>query len=290
MSSQIISSNEFGQVQQFALNSAIDGLLIKHQTCDASVSLYGGQVLTWQPKGQEPVFWLSDTAKYVVGTAIRGGVPLCWPWFGPYHNGGNHGFARQITWTLTKTTINKNNITIELSLQGEKQHKLWPESYLLKQEIVFGEVFSQKLFMTNLSDKTVEYTGALHSYFCVSSPNNATIDQLSSIAFHDKLSGKYIKSQPLVNCVGPVDNVYHSNETMQIVDHQWQRIIEVSSLNCEQWVFWNPGVKGADSMPDIHKNGEQEFVCLEAANTNWQSIAANDTKMIGQSIRILKCK
>mgnify|MGYP000488705201 CR=1 FL=1 len=134
-----IAENEFGQIKKASVNSHISTLEIIHKTCTARVSLYGGQVLAWQPADQQPVFWLSDKAIFEEGTAIRGGVPLCWPWFGPYQalNGetaGNHGFARQRTWKVDEVVISKDNVKVILSLSGMNEHKLWSAQYQLKQD------------------------------------------------------------------------------------------------------------------------------------------------------------
>jgi len=286
MSAQILLSNEFGQIRTLDLGHSIQGLSLKHDQFKATISLYGGQVLTWQPSDQKAVFWLSDDAQYSAGKAIRGGIPLCWPWFGPNQDGGNHGFARQQIWTLTETLITAENITLILTWQGQNQHKLWPTSCNLKQELIFGKEFSQKLFMTNLSDKLVKYTGALHSYFAVSAPENITIEQLSTAAFSDKLTDQFVESQPLMNCVGPIDRIYHSNKVLKMVDSQWQRVIEIESQYCQQWVLWNPGQQGAAVMNDVHLDGEQQFVCVEAANTQWQTIPAQGRVEMGQVIKV----
>ncbi|MFT5760375.1 MAG: glucose-6-phosphate 1-epimerase [Alteromonadaceae bacterium] len=286
MSAHVILNNEFGQIQSVELGHSIKGLSLKHPFFQATVSLYGGQVLTWQPIGQQPIFWVSDNAQYVKGKAIRGGIPLCWPWFGPYKEGGNHGFARQQMWTLSETLITAENITLVLTWRGENQHELWTTPSELKQELVFGEQFSQRFFMTNLSDHPVKYTGALHSYFAVSAPENITIEPLSTAPFNDKLTDTFVEAQALTNCVGPIDRIYHSNQRVKMVDSKWQRIIEIESQHCQQWVLWNPGKKGAALMTDVAINGEQQFVCLEAANTQWQEIPAQSTVEMSQTIKI----
>jgi glucose-6-phosphate 1-epimerase len=286
MSSTVIVNNEFGEIQSLDFGHSIKGLQLKHQRCQATVSLYGGQVLAWQPTGQKPIFWLSDDAQYAKGKAIRGGIPLCWPWFGPNKGAGKHGFARQQIWMLTETLITEENITLVLTWHGENQHDLWSTPCELKQELVFGKQFSQRLFMTNLSDKPVKYTGALHSYFYVSAPENITIEKLSTTPFDDKITDEFIEQQPLDNCIGPIDRIYHTNQAVKIVDSQWRRIIELESQYCQQWVLWNPGKEGAAVMSDVHLDGEQQFVCLEAANTQWQNIPAESTVEMAQTIKI----
>lgn len=287
----IIAENEFGQIKQVSLTEQINTLEITHNTCTAKISLYGGQVLAWQPVNEKPVFWLSENAIFEQGTAIRGGIPLCWPWFGPYQassgeTAGNHGFARQRNWQLDEVTIEKNSVTVTLFLSGLNDHPLWPHQYQLKQQLIFSKQFEQRLFISNLSSKAFEYSAALHSYFAVSAPENIKVPPLSAFPFDDKVTGKAQQLTALENCSGEVDRIYYSNEVCSIEDKQWQRTINVSSTNCQQWVLWNPGAELANKMKDLHVGAENEFVCLEAANTNVHVVEANETVMIGQTVSL----
>lgn len=289
-----LSVNEFGRVDSIKLSENIDGLTIKHQWCTGKISLHGGQVLAWQPKDQQPVFWLSKAACYQPEKAIRGGIPLCWPWFGAHHNdpknhAGNHGFARQQTWQVDTIEISAQAVTVVLSWQGEKMHDFFSIACQLKQTLVFGETFTQSLEMVNLSADDIEYTVALHSYFQVSAPQNIKIKELSTLQFDDKLTGESHEGEVLPNGIGPIDRIYHGGveqTCMRIADNEWQRIIEVTTQNTAQWVFWNPGLVGAENMADVHQNGEQEFVCLEAANTQPQVLAAKSSIVISQQIAV----
>lgn len=288
----IIANSEFGQVHRVSTTEDIDVIEIKHQHCQAKLSLYGGQVLSWIPQGQKDIFWLSDTAAFEQGKAIRGGIPLCWPWFGRHFDDadnkfGNHGFARDNQWDIEDVVIDKDCVTITLVFQSENKHNLWPNAFNLSQTLSFGSTFKQSLTMINLGNDNALYTGALHSYFRVSSPKNTTVAKLSNAPFDDKLTAESYPPQPLLNGVGPIDRVYHSSENMQIDDSQWRRVIEVNASNTEQWVFWNPGVELANNMSDIHPNGEQEFICLEAANTNAKILVPGQKQSISQVINVI---
>ncbi|MFT5636014.1 MAG: glucose-6-phosphate 1-epimerase [Cognaticolwellia sp.] len=290
---EILLENEFGRIELYQLANGLQALRFDHQKGQGSVSLYGGQVLSWQPNGQQPVFWLSDTSHYSVDNVIRGGVPLCWPWFGgevKLPNGelskvSNHGFARQSQWKIADTLMSASAVTITLSLNGEQCSPHWPTAFELTQTLVFDESFQQSLVMTNLSEKTVEYTGALHSYFCVGDPQQTEISALNNVLYDDKLKGSNDQKSTLKSCLGPIDRIYHSSDNMVIVDHKWQREIEVLSQGCQQWVLWNPG-KDAQVMIDLHSHGENEFVCLEAANTDWQKIASQSSVSISQTVKL----
>tara|TARA_R110000737_G_scaffold194613_2_gene215762 strand:- start:15412 stop:16302 length:891 start_codon:yes stop_codon:yes gene_type:complete len=290
---EVLLENEFGRVELFELAQGLQALRFVHQKAHGSVSLYGGQVLSWQPTGQQPVFWLSHDSQYSSGIAIRGGVPLCWPWFGgevkladgSLDKVSNHGFVRQSPWQLADINLSSSGVEITLSLSGAQLLPCWPAAFQLRQTLVFNESFVQTLTMQNLSEKTVEYTGALHSYFCVGSPVKTEIPALNHVQYDDKLKGCVEQFSALKNCAGPIDRIYHSSDSMIIIDHKWQREIEVLSQGCQQWVLWNPG-KGAATMKDVHTQGEDEFICLEAANTQWQAIASQASVSIGQTVKL----
>jgi glucose-6-phosphate 1-epimerase len=292
MSNKYPVKNEFGEVKPLRLGADLQGLAITHQNCTACISLYGGQVLTWQPNEQHPIFWLSKDAIYQSGKSIRGGIPLCWPWFGAYDFAGksdntkNHGFARQSMWQLENIEITAKGVYISVVLQGKNLAPLWPHAFKLTQQLFFGEQFKQTLVMKNNSAKAINYNCALHSYFQVSSPKNISIPTLAHSDFYDKLTAKNEIGQAKVSCIGAIDRIYHSSKTMQIFDENWQRIINISTENTQQWVLWNPGKKSAEAMVDVHQHGESEYICLEAANTDWQSIAAHDEVTIAQKISI----
>ena len=289
----LLSENEFGQVHQINLSQEISALVIEHSKCKAQVSLYGGQVLSWQPCGEKDVFWLSKNTIYKQGKAIRGGIPLCWPWFGKHPDDtgnkiGNHGFAREQIWQVDDITIGELGVEICVSWSGANMTDLWPFACQLKQRLFFGQSFKQTLTMQNLSDSDAYYTGALHSYFYVSSPENIKVAALAQASFDDKLTGQLCQPQAFENGVGPIDRIYHTSDVMTIVDSYWQRTIKLKTKNTKQWVFWNPGVELANNMADIHNNGEQEFVCLEAANTQNQLLEARQHAVMEQEISIVR--
>lgn len=284
--SKIVFSNHIATISEQELIPGFPIINISHANCQAQVSLYGGHVLSWQPVEQHPVFWLSDTALFEAGKAIRGGIPLCWPWFGPLEGTNQHGFARQVLWKLGSVEVNEEGVKIIVVWQGEEMNPLWPNACQLKQTLWFGQRFEQALAMSNLSDQPVQYTGALHTYFRVSDPEKVTVPTLDNSPSFDKLTDQTVPPKKRDNCVGPIDSVYQCDTPQRIFDQGWQREIRVTNSATKQWVLWNPGKEIADNMADIHPHGEQEYVCLEAANTQWQTIAPHSTMVIAQKIEI----
>jgi len=288
---KVLTQNQWGKVELCPLADDFQQLLISHSSCTARVSLYGGHVLSWQPKGQQEVFWLSQDAFYQEGKAIRGGIPLCWPWFGAFScgdgkQGGNHGFARQVHWHVDDVIVQEKNVELIISWEGAQQHELWPYHARVVQRLVFGKEFEQSLSVTNLAEEPIEFTGALHSYFLVGSPESTRISHLDNVLFDCKLNVLTQQNDVLDNCVGPIDRIYYHNESIEIVDRNLARTIVVEPKDTGERVLWNPGKDIAKSMTDIHLDGENQFVCLEAAHTKWQSIAPQSIQTIGQRISI----
>ena len=285
--------NDFAIITHKKKSGSIEIIDISHALFSASISLHGGHVLSWQPKGHDEVFWLSEDAIYNEAQAIRGGIPICWPWFGPNMNSagenvGNHGFARINHWQLVNVEATSAEVTVHLAFNGENKHKAWPNQFSLTQIITFSTCFKQALKMTNLSDESVNFSGALHSYFSVSNPENVRVEQLSNAFFDDKITGNTQQKDQLTHCLGPLDRIYYCENDQQLIDDKKQRKIHLSSKNCQQWVIWNPGVEIARTMSDIHPKGESEFVCLEAANTKWQVLGKGRSAMMEQIITVEK--
>lgn len=291
MNETIIEQTDYATVSLVNKNETVDIVTIDHPKGKASVSLYGGHVLTWQPSGHKPVIWISESAEFQEGKAIRGGVPICWPWFGPLldetgQNVGNHGFARNSVWRLDNVEIAEQQVTMQLSLSGDDSHRLWPEPFKIVQTLIFGQEFTQELAIENRAEHEVEFSSALHSYFQVSHPKETVVEPLAILQYDDKISLETQQKSAIENCIGPIDRIYYGSDNQEIIDQGWQRKIKVESRGCHQWVFWNPGKDIATNMADVHYQGENEFVCLEAANTQWQAIPAKTAVKIAQTISV----
>lgn len=284
-----IVKNEYGEVVESKLSSNFSELELTHELFSASLTLHGGHVLSWQPKGHDEVFWMSKKAQLQQGKAIRGGIPICWPWFGPYKNSGNHGFARNSVWQIKDVVIDKSGICVELLLSGKDCSPVWPFSFAVTQVLKFSNTFSQQLIIENTGNSVFQFTDALHTYFAVSHPKNVALPDLNHASFDDKIADNSgCPSADVLDCVGPIDKIYYHNASATLFDRGLKRAIEIKKTNSAQWVLWNPGVEIATSMSDIHQQGEDEFVCLEAANTNWIKVPVGKSVELSQKIQVYK--
>lgn len=268
----------------------LDVIQIDNAACSAEISLFGGHILQWQPSGQKPVLWMSDDAIYDGKTALRGGIPVCWPWFGPVDGKGRHGLVRNLSWQLSDFQETGNATYVELSLQLTEQQNPWPHPNNITMKITFGETLLQSLIISNASDKPQCFAFALHNYLQVSNPATVKIPLLANCFFEDKVTGQQQQLEDRdtlpTGYAGPLDRIYHSDDSVEVIDTEWQRIIRIDKQNSQQWVVWNPGNEDAKSMIDLHDNGETQFLCVETANTTDLVLEPEESRVISQTISI----
>lgn len=244
----------------------------------ASISLMGGQVLTWHPKSQqEPVLWVSKLAQYVPGKAIRGGVPICWPWFGAHPSDSHlpgHGFARVVPWEVASTNIDASGVVeVELTLaESAAAAKLrpsdWPASVALSAHIRIGEKLEVALTTTNNSDRELRLTEGLHTYFHVSDIEHVRVLGLDDCEYVDLTDGNQRRQQsgPIV-FEGELGRIFvNCDKTSVIEDRKLARAIHVAGTGSQSIAVWNPWLQTASKMSDLGSEGWRSMVCVETAN------------------------
>lgn len=258
-----------------------DGLItadITNAHATASICLQGGHLLSWQPiSTAEPVIWMSTAAKFALKASIRGGIPICWPWFGAHATNDKlpaHGFARTQPWQVKSTrSLDDGSTEISLTLAlTETMQTMWPHQAQLDMLINVGASLKIALITRNLGDVDFTITEALHTYFAVSDVAQVQVEGLDGIHFHDKAAGWTEGDQTgAIPFAEEVDRVYvNSPESCTIADPAWQRRIHINKLGSQSTVVWNPWAERAAQMGDLgneeNKDGWQRFVCVESAN------------------------
>jgi len=246
---------------------------INNAFASATVSVHGGHVISFQPHGQAPVLWASKHSAYAEGKAIRGGIPVCWPWFGPHPTDSSkpaHGFVRTQMWAVIGTSVAANDATqVRLRItDDETTQALCPYPFELDIIITVGTELEVELVARNTGNETFTCGGALHSYFTVSDVRAIAIHGLDGCSYIDQLDPAQLKVQH-----GPItfnaetDNVYlDTTATCRIEDPGLSRHIEIAKSGSHSTVVWNPWIAKAQRMPDF---GDQEYlgmVCVETAN------------------------
>lgn len=275
--------------QQFAIENhlqIIEGeggfafIKIHNAKADALISLYGGQVLSYRIVQQPELLFLSDKAYYQSGKAIKGGVPICWPWFGndPEDKGRPaHGFARNSLWQLATTEQLANGDTrLELQLKpNELSRSLWPHEFLLSLQVTVGDELTLQLTTHNKDTQAFAITQALHSYFAVESIDALRIGGLENLDYLDKAksnTGAEQKSQQgEIHIEGEVDRIYlqvPEKITLKHIapSHSADAAISLHSKNNATAVVWNPWQDLCAQSADLNDTDYTRFVCVETAN------------------------
>ncbi|WP_313344919.1 lytic murein transglycosylase [Stenotrophomonas sp.] len=237
----------------------------------AAISVFGGQLLSFVPKGGQDVMWLSPTAQ-ALPTPIRGGSPVCWPYFGRQGQGTDvpsHGFVRNVPWTLQSAQREADG-TVVLTLAPPTLENL---DLRLSMQVRIGHTLEQRLTTENTGRQPVTFTQALHNYFRVSDAMQVTVSGLDGLSYLDKFEnyatprtqqGDWSLNDP--RDPGRSDRIYtQAGGRYLLKDPGLKRSIEITTQGSRSLVAWNPGEAGAAKMADVGP-GWRNYVCLEAAN------------------------
>ncbi|MBX3609007.1 MAG: D-hexose-6-phosphate mutarotase [Hydrogenophaga sp.] len=245
------------------------------ERAQALISLQGAQVLGHQPLGGVDTLFTSPLAQYAPGRPIRGGVPVCWPWFGPDPlNQGRpaHGFARTRLWTLREATqAPDGDATVVFDLQDDETSRaLWPHPFALSLAITIGAGLRLALRTHNPGSAPMTLTQALHSYFAVSDVAAVRVLGLEGCRYDDRVAGP---TSPLpvqtgeLHFAGQVDRVYQNvPAALTIEDPRAGRRLRLVSQGSRTAVVWNPGTALAATMADLGAEASRAYVCVETAN------------------------
>ncbi|NOT83483.1 MAG: D-hexose-6-phosphate mutarotase [Methylococcaceae bacterium] len=276
-------NNDFGiagQLEFVAGNGGFPFIKINNHSANALISIYGAQVLSFQPVAEaEDLLFLSQQSAYTEGKAIRGGIPLCWPWFGAdpkrLHR-ANHGFVRNHFWQVADTEASSDGETKIKLLFNEsfENAEIWHKPFTLILDITIGSSLSLNLTTYNTGDKAFSITQAFHSYFRISDIRRVQILGLAGCHYFDKLDQDAEKSQQgAVVITEEVDRIYTDpkNELI-IVDAAFNRRIQISSTSTKTAVIWNPWTQAAPNISDLGNKAYKDFVCVEMGNIAFDHI------------------
>ncbi len=281
---------------QFALDNALQfhngpgGLVFAHidnGLATARVCLQGAQLLDWQPTGEKPVIWCSNAARYETDAAIRGGVPVCWPWFGAHphrRDAPAHGFARTALWRVIHSealTDGRTRIDFELPCPGNTP--FWPEGAQLQLSLTVGRTLEMALVTENNSALPITITQALHSYFVVGDIRQTQVLGLENCEYTDKLDGGHKQQSGAVFFDREIDRIYHSSDTLCVIDDPGlHRQIHIRATNSASTVVWNPWQEKSAAMADMEDDAYLGMLCVETANVAHDEVTIN----AGQSRRL----
>jgi len=246
-------------------------LVIHHAAASGRIALNGAHVMEWTPAGEKPVLYMSPQALLEPGKAIRGGIPVCWPWFGPHPTENDkpaHGFARNLMWSVGKVTENRAGVTLRLHLgDSDASRAFWPHAFELCLEVEMGAQLGVALHIKNTGTDAWPMTGALHTYLCVEDVTEAAVIGLDDAFYvESRLSPERIEQSGPVYFDREVDRNYESRGAVRLLDKQGRRTIVVEKSGSRATVVWNPWIEKSKRLSDLPDDAYPHFVCIEAAN------------------------
>ncbi|QBF84520.1 D-hexose-6-phosphate mutarotase [Shewanella maritima] len=241
---------------------------INTDLCFATIYLQGAQIDQFQPKGQQPLLWVSSADDYQPGNGIRGGIPICWPWFGQSQVEGfpQHGFARTTTWDLVSVKMVNQVAFVTMELNVKPEHRnFWPHETKLQVVFELGSKLKVSLTNTNLTDYPVSLTQALHTYFPTSDIHNTYVSGLAESQYIEFAKGPYAQNDDLVEFTRETDRVYTNLGAAQVITTP-EGCIVVERENSQSAVLWNPWIDKSQRLSRFNDNDYLSMLCLEATN------------------------
>jgi len=246
-----------------------------HITCAEAVGemyFHGAHVTSWRPRGREEVLFLSSQSRWEQGHAIRGGVPICFPWFGSKADDPRapaHGFVRTTAWHLESIDQIGDAITIGMFTESnEATKRWWPATFRLDYRATFGLELSLELKVTNTGTTSLRFEEALHAYHRVGNIEKTRVRGLDKVHYLDKTDSNRLKMQQgEIVITSETDRVYlNTIDTVELADPVLPRRTRVTKEHSRTTVVWNPWVQKAHSLSDFADDEWMHMICIETSN------------------------
>ena len=276
---------------EFGIAGVLDFVDTQHGLVKAAISLdgvvgelylQGAQVTAWRLRDERPVLFTSPKSAFAPGRAIRGGIPIIFPWFGPSRHAPTapqHGFARTATWHLDGVeTAGSKSLTMTLSLNdGDAGSTIWPEPFRAIYTVTFAQTLSLRLAVQNRARRQIVFEEALHTYFAISDIRDIAISGLAGTTYIDKTDAarRKLQTAALVTVTAETDSVYlDTPRQCAIEDRGWRRRVIIEKDGAASTVVWNPWTEKAAAMVDLGDPAWRGMVCVETGN-----IADNEVRL-----------
>jgi glucose-6-phosphate 1-epimerase len=256
-------------------------VLITMGSCTATMQLHGAHVTSWRPAGSDEIIFVSSKARYVDGQAIRGGIPICFPWFRGKSDDPKapaHGFVRTKSWNLESIKTQGEDVAVTMSTSSDDAtKKWWPHEFRAKLRVTFGRNLKLEFSVENAGTNECHYEEALHTYYLVGDIASARVQGLDGASYLDNTDSNREKKQAGEVGVGKAtDSAYVNNDgALDVVDPVLQRRTHIRKENSRTTVIWNPWKEAAEKMSDMGTEEWKKMLCVEGAN-----ILGNAIKLI----------
>ena len=255
---------------------------VRNALASADIVLQGAHVTAWQPAGHDPVIWLSPQARFAPGKSIRGGIPICWPWFGNHESNPNfpaHGHARTVDWTVCSVEIlheGATRIAFEIT-DSEEARTLWPHPCKARYSVTVGLELTLELSTSNTGASPFLIGEALHTYFAIGDISETRILGLEGCEYLDKLDGFKSKTERgAIAISSEIDRVYINTTADNLIeDRKLGRRIRITKSGGASTIVWNPWVEKSIQMGDMGDTGYRNMVCVESGNAAACRVSVN---------------
>ena len=245
----------------FWKDSKLPTVFVANRFCRGAVTLYGAHILSYIPAGQEDLIMVSEKSLFEAPKGIRGGIPVCWPWFGS-NPAPSHGVARIQFWELKNAVSmpdGSDTLTFELTVRD-------PHELTVTLEANFGAALTISVTTVNNGKTAYQLGEAIHTYFKVGEIAKTQIRGLGGAQCDNRLNNQLSTAPDVFGFEAETDNVYHSEATVIIEDPVLKRKIKVEKKNSRDTVVWNPWIDKSRRMTDFGDEEYHGMVCVEAAN------------------------
>ena len=269
-------------------------LVIKTSQADAEIYLHGAHVTQFQPRGQKPVLFMSGKSWFEPGKPIRGGVPICFPWFGAGKDGRPaHGFARLSEWDVTGAEQTSDG-AVEINFQflsDAATRKDWDGDFEVTFRVRIGTALGMELRVRNTSSQSMQIEEALHTYMAVSDVRQVGIAGLAGTTYSDRVGTPHteIEGAVPIRIIAETDRIYLNTQATCIVDDPgWQRRLVVEKTGSDTTVVWNPWMAKAKAMPDFGDDEWPAMLCIETCNVREHAVtlAPGQTHTMTATVRV----
>lgn len=274
---------------------SLSRIIIDHPAANAVIFTHGAHLAEWQPAGHKPVLFMSPNSQFAPMKPIRGGVPVCLPWFGP--NAANpalpaHGFARLLEWAVAGVSESAEGVEVHLRLSAQQAPSdMQVGDFTADLRFSVGRELRMALTIKNTGASPLTFEEALHTYYAVSDVRNIAVAGLQGVEYISKTEGGIRKTddQPAIRFTAETDRAYlNTDATCTIDDPGLKRKIVVAKTNSRSTVVWNPFPRRATELTDIGPDNWPGFVCVETANVldNKITLPAGQSHEMAAQVRV----
>ncbi len=246
---------------------------IESPVAEGEMYFHGGQVMSWKPAGADEVLFVSRQARWEPGRAIRGGAPICFPWFGAHPSDPRapaHGCVRTKAWQLDAVTETDEVVTVSMSTGSDDEtRRWWPSSFRLEHRATFASTLTLELIVTNTGDVPFSFEEALHTYYRIGRIDDVRIRGLEGTRYLDTIDAWREKPQDgEIVFTSETDRVYVDTANPITIEDGTMRRVRVTAERSRTTVVWNPWVDKARALADLADEEWPLFVCVETCNVS----------------------